>query len=157
VLGFIVESETIGPCLGKRLDVVTRVGDHEVAIEVRKGKVLAERGDDRGTDGEIGDEVTTWGRPYPSMISMCSVWAPAYTISWHSLKRNAKSAERMEGPIMHFLCSCCILSIQYYQSGYQSSIHVKPVDELEVGNVQVALTQCIRQSFVDLQKLFLPQ
>ena len=79
------------------------VGDHEVAVEVCLGEVLAEGRHDWWADCEVGDEVAGWGQGYPSMMSTWRDWAPRESICWQSRKRWAKSAERMEGPTTYFL------------------------------------------------------
>ena len=51
-----VERDIVGPGLGERLHVPGRLADHQVGVEEQIA-VLAELGDDRGADGDIGHEM----------------------------------------------------------------------------------------------------
>ena len=52
-----MEGEAIGTCLRQGLYVVLGMGHHEVAVEMDFLYVFAKGGDDRGSDGEIGNEM----------------------------------------------------------------------------------------------------
>jgi hypothetical protein len=55
--GFLVDGDPISPGFGKRGDEVIRPFNHEMAIE-RNFRDFAERGHDRGADGDVRDEMT---------------------------------------------------------------------------------------------------
>jgi len=54
--GLVVDADPVGAGLGEGGDEFVGVLDHEVAIEGQLG-VLAEGGDDGGSDGDVGDEM----------------------------------------------------------------------------------------------------
>ncbi len=56
VARFDVNCDLVGPGLDKRVDVILRVGEHEMGIE-KEGGFFVETGDHLGTEGEIGDKV----------------------------------------------------------------------------------------------------
>lgn len=98
VLTFIMESETVHSDFGHLVDVIARVGDVHVAVEVGFRQVLSHPGDDGGTNGEVRHEMSASATNYPSMTSMWRESAPKFTTCSHSLASSPKSADRMEGP-----------------------------------------------------------
>lgn len=98
MLCLVVEGEAVYSDLGHLLDIAAGMGDVQVAVEVRVGQMGTQALDDRGSDGEVGDEMAECKKRYPSMTSMWSESAPRSITCWQSLARSAKSAERMEGP-----------------------------------------------------------
>jgi hypothetical protein len=105
-----VKSEAVASSLGDGFDVVPWVGDHKVAVEMGVGQMLPETGYDGCSKSKVGYKMAACSMKYPSMMSICKELAPISIISWHSLNRKAKSAERIDGPTTHFL-SCILIII----------------------------------------------
>ena len=70
MITLVVEGEAVDSDLGHLLDIIARVGDVHVAIKVNLGKVFSHPADHGGTNGEVGDEMSTFHTIYPSMMSM---------------------------------------------------------------------------------------
>jgi hypothetical protein len=58
VLGLIVEGEAVGAGLCEWLNVMFGESDHEMAVEVHIGQMLAQTGNYWSSNGKVGHKVT---------------------------------------------------------------------------------------------------
>ena len=106
-----MESEAVDFAFGQGIDIVFRVGHHQVTVEVSFWQFLAETGYNRRPKRKIINEMAWLLQRYPSIMSMCKESAPHSRTFWQSAYRLAKSAERIDGAITDFNFCIWILCI----------------------------------------------
>ena len=65
VFGLVVESKTVDTDFRQLLEIVLRIGYHQMAIQVGFGEVFAEPFDDGRAEGQVGDEVAEYQEKVP--------------------------------------------------------------------------------------------